>query len=217
VASVTIDLVLGLTIAFYATRTGSRVARTADGMAMLPLAIPGIILAFGYVTFYDTVNRTVAGVPVLQDIAYAVHPVHFPVLLLVMSYAIRRLPFMVRAVHAGFQQVPAQYEEASLSLGVGPGRTLRRVTLPLIAANVIAGAILCFSFAMLEVSDSLILAAKSQFYPLTKAIYATFQWLAVGEHVASALGVVGMFILSGSLLLAALFMGRRLGEMFRIT
>ena len=69
---------------------------------------------------------------------------------------------------------------------------------------------------MLAVSDSLILAAKREFYPLTKAIYTTFGWLSTGEHVASALGVIGMGILAFSLLLVTSFMGRRLGEMFRV-
>ena len=143
-------------------------------------------------------------------------PKDFPVILLVMSYSVRRLPFMVRAVHAGFQQTSPAYEEASLNLGATPGATLRRITLPLIAANVVAGAILAFSFAMLEVSDSLILAVKSRFYPMTKAIYHTFGWLSTGENVASAMGVFGMIILTASLLLAAKFMGRKMGEMFRV-
>ena len=45
-----------------------------------------------------------------------------------------------------------------------------RVTLPLIFANLIAGGLLAFAFAMLEVSDSLILAQKQAYYPITKAI-----------------------------------------------
>jgi len=59
----------------------------------------------------------------------------------------------------------------------------------LIAANLIAGAILAFSFSMLEVSDSLILAQKEQHYPITKAIYALFDRLGDGPYIASAMGV----------------------------
>lgn len=216
-ASTAIDVVLGLIIAFFAVRSGSRLASWLDGIAMLPLAVPGIVLAFGYVGVFSGVKDTLAGWGTFPAwLGGLVDPKEFPVILLVMSYSVRRLPFMVRAVYAGFQQTSPAYEEASLNLGATAGATLRRITLPLIAANVAAGAILCFSFAMLAVSDSLILAVKREYYPLTKAIYTTFGWLSTGEHVASALGVIGMGILAFSLLLAASFMGRRLGEMFRV-
>ena len=78
----------------------------------------------------------------------------------------------------------------------------------------IAGAILCFSFAMLEVSDSLILATEERFYPITKAIYALLG-RPDGPYIASALGVLGMILLSASLFMAGKFLGRRMGELFR--
>ena len=63
-----------------------------------------------------------------------------------------------------------------------------KVTLPLIAANLMAGALLAFAFAMLEVSDSLILAQKMVFYPITKAILELFQLLGDGKFLACASG-----------------------------
>ena len=44
------------------------------------------------------------------------------------------------------------------------------MTLPLILASLIAGALLAFAFAMLEVGDSLILVQRTDYYPITKAI-----------------------------------------------
>ena len=41
----------------------------------------------------------------------------------------------------------------------------------------LAGGLLAFAFAMLEVSDSLILAQKADYWPITKAIYELFQRL----------------------------------------
>ena len=213
-ASTAIDVVLGVLIALFAARAASRLGPWLDGLAMLPLAIPGIVLAFGYVVAYTNFGRLVEDT-FLEPVSKLLHPRDFPVILLVMSYSVRRLPYMVRAVYAGFQQTSPAYEEASLNLGATTGATLRRITFPLIAANIAAGAILCFSFAMLEVSDSLILAAKSRFYPLTKAIYHTFGWLQTGVNVASAMGVFAMVILGVSLVLASMFMGRKMGEMFR--
>jgi len=50
-----------------------------------------------------------------------------------------------------------------------------KITVPLIMANLLAGALLAFSFAMLEVSGSLILAQRQPDYPITKAIYELYQ------------------------------------------
>ena len=90
-----------------------------------------------------------------------------------------------------------------------------QITFPLIFTNLVAGGILCFSFAMLEVSDSLILAMKDEYYPITKAIYALLGRIADGPYIASAMGVLGMLLMMASLFLAGRFLGRRMGELFR--
>ena len=139
-----------------------------------------------------------------------------PTILLIIAYAVRRLPYMVRSASAGLQQTSEVLEEASLNLGASPVMTLRRIVLPLVAANVIAGSILCFSFAMLEVSDSLILASKMQYYPLTKAIYALHQVTGSGDFIASAMGVLAMLLLAGTLIAASVLLGKKMGQLFRV-
>jgi iron(III) transport system permease protein len=129
---------------------------------------------------------------------------------------VRRIPLVFRSATAGLEQCPAILEEASWSLGAGPWRTLRRVTLPLIGANLAAGAILAFSYAMLEVSDSMILALRKEYYPITKVIYSLFGRIGDGEGVASAMGLLAMALLAVSLISAAAYLGRRMGEMFRV-
>jgi iron(III) transport system permease protein len=138
-----------------------------------------------------------------------------PVPLLVIAYAVRRLPYMVRAAYAGFQQTSVALEEAAVNLGASPMKTLYQITFPLIFANLIAGAVLSFSFAMLDVSDSLILAVKEQNYPVTKAIYTLLERIADGPYIASAMGMLGLLLLAGSLFVAGRFFGRRMGELFR--
>ena len=98
-----------------------------------------------------------------------------------IAYAIRRMPYVVRSASAGLQQTSVSLEEAAQNLGCSPFRTLFKITLPLIGANLIAGALLAFSFGMLEVSDSLILAQKGEHYPITKAIYNLNGALGNGE------------------------------------
>ena len=135
--------------------------------------------------------------------------------LLVIAYAMRRLPYVVRAAYAGFQQVSVTLEEAAVNMGSSSLRVLRRITLPLISANLIAGGILAFSFAMLEVSDSLILAIKERYFPLTKAIYQLLGRIEDGAYIASALGVWAMGFLGLSLITAGVLLGRKMGQLFR--
>jgi len=198
--STIIDVVLGVTIAYLLARKRVPGRAVLDALAMLPLALPGLVLAFGYVAAFSA-----------TPLDARVNPIP----LLVIAYAVRRLPYMVRAAYAGFQQTSVVLEEAAINLGASPMKTLYQITMPLISANLIAGAVLSFSFAMLEVSDSLILASKEQYYPITKAIYALLGRLADGPYIASAMGILGLLLLAGSLFIAGRFFGRRMGELFR--
>lgn len=200
VMSTALDIVLGISIAYLLTRTRIPYKGVLDAVAMLPLALPGLVLAFGYLAGYSGTFLDAR---------------HYPVPLLVISYAVRRLPYMVRAAYAGFQQTSVTLEEAAQNLGASRLRIMFQITFPLILANLVAGGILCFSFAMLEVSDSLILALKDEYYPITKAIYALLGRIADGPYLASAMGVFGMLLLIVSLFLAGRFLGRRMGELFR--
>ena len=200
VMSTALDIVLGVSIAYLLTRTRIPYKGVLDAVAMLPLALPGLVLAFGYLAGYSGTFLDAR---------------HYPVPLLVISYAVRRLPYMVRAAYAGFQQTSVTLEEAAQNLGASRLRILFQITFPLILANLVAGGILCFSFAMLEVSDSLILALKDEYYPITKAIYALLGRIADGPYLASAMGVFGMLLLMVSLFIAGRFLGRRMGELFR--
>jgi len=175
-----------------------------DACAMLPLAVPGLVLAFGYMALSQK-----------GHIFHRFDPVKNPTILLVIAYAVRRLPYIVRSAVAGLQQTSLSFEEAAASLGAGPFTAFRRITTPLIAANLIAGSILAFSFSMLEVSDSLVLAHKAAFFPITKAIFELSMLLGQGPTLASALGLWTMAFLGLSMLAASSLLGKRMGAIFR--
>ncbi|MCX7713064.1 MAG: iron ABC transporter permease [Chthoniobacterales bacterium] len=199
-----LDIFLGISIAYVVVRSDVAGRQILDAMAMLPLAVPGLVLAFGYLAM-------------TQDgkLFSFLNPTNDPLGILVIAYAIRRLPYVVRSAAAGFQQTSATLEEAAQNLGCPPLKALRKITVPLIAANLTAGAMLAFSFAMLEVSDSLLLAQKQVDYPITKAIYELFQLLGEGRYVASALGVWAMVFLAVTILGASILLGKKLGALFR--
>lgn len=206
-ASTLLDLVCGLAIAWLAVRKKDVLSRLLDALAMIPLALPGLVLAFGYLTCYQ--RLPVFGLERWLD------PAKSPTLLLIVAYAVRRLPYMTRAAVAGLEQTPVVLEEAAANLGAGRWRIVRTVTLPLLAANLLAGAIFTFAFALLEVSDSLMLAQQEAYFPITRAIFGFWLRPDDGPYVASAMGVLGMILLGVSLAAAGLILGRKMGELFK--
>ena len=200
-----LDLGLGIVIAHLLARAVFPGKSLLDALAMLPLALPGLVLAFGLLMSYNWHGWWAW-----------INPRTNPTFLLVISYALRRLPYIVRAAYAGYQQTSITLEEASYNLGAGRWRTFTRVTLPLIAPSLIAGTILTFCFAMLEVSDSLILAMEARFAPITRGIYEVMGRPSPDSAaLACALGVLAMGMLGGGLLLGSRLMGQRLGGFFR--
>lgn len=200
-----VDLLLGLAIAWVIVRSTIRGRALLDALVMLPLAVPGLVLAFGYLALAQEGRA----------FSFLVGANGNPVILLVLAYAVRRLPYVVRAAVAGLQQSNVTLEEAALSLGATPMRMMRRIALPLLSANLLAGGILAFAFAMLEVSDSLILAQQAEHFPITKAIYTLLNTLGNGYELASALGVWAMIFLGISIVGAVFLAGKR-GGLFRM-
>jgi len=200
-----VALVIGLSVAWVVVRSDLKFRGVLDAVVMLPLAVPGLVMAFGYLALSQE------GKPFY----FLVGAGGSPFMLLVITYAIRRLPYVVRSAVAGLQQSNPMLEEAARSLGATPARTLRRIAIPLIGANLAAGAILAFAFAMLEVSDSLILAQQAQHYPITKAIYTLLSTLGNGTELAAALGVWAMVFLFVAIMGASILGGKR-GGLFKV-
>lgn len=202
---------VGLAVAVLVVRTNIPGRGAIDALAMLPLAVPGLVLAFGYLSISIWLKQKLGrNVPALLDVQ------NFPPLFLIIAYGARRLPYIVRAAVAGLQQTPRDLELAASNLGASRWRVLRQITVPLILANLLAGALLAFAFSMLEVSDSLILAQRSDYYPITKAIWELSQRLGDGLYIASALGVWAMALLTLTILAANALLGRKLGAVFRV-
>ena len=209
-----LDIGIGLAAAYLIVRTKIRGRGVLDALTMLPLAVPGLVMAFGYVAL--TLRWPFGPGDPLEGVIDVVGADPNPVPLLIIAYAVRRLPYVVRAAVAGLQQVTPELEEASASLGASGTTTMRRIIVPLIAANLIAGGLLAFAFAMLEVSDSLILAQQERHYPITKAILAFSERLGDGPGIASGMGVWGMALLTVTLVGVSVLLGKRLGSVFRV-
>ena len=200
-----VDCVLGVAIAWVCVRTKIAGRHVLDALSMMPLAVPGLVLAFGFLAMTRPGQSLDFLIPASGD----------PLLLLVIAYSMRRLPYVVRSASAGLQQVNVSLEEAAQNLGSHPLKAILKITLPLIAANLVAGCLLAFSFGMLEVSDSMVLAQKREYFPITKAIYELGGNLGNGEALAAALGVWAMVFLTITLIGSSLIMGRKMGALFK--
>ncbi len=208
-----LDILLGILIAYIVVRTRLVGRHLLDTLCMLPLAVPGLVLAFGFVAM--TLRWPFGkGDPLEGFAVLGADPNPFP--LLVLAYAVRRLPYIVRAASAGLEQTSGELEEAAINLGASRIMAVRRIIVPLIAANLIAGGLLVFSFSMLEVSDSMILAQKTSHFPITKMIFEYMNRLGDGPYIASAMGVWGMALLTVTLFGASLMLGKKLGSIFRV-
>ena len=212
--AVILNLVAGIAIAWVVVRTKLRFRSILDMLAMVPLAVPGLVMAFGYLAISSYFSN-LAFVKSHPSLAAVLDVKVDPTLFLVVAYAVRRLPYMVRSAVAGLQQTSVAFEEAASNLGATPAASLRRITFPLILANLLAGLLLTFAFSMLEVSDSLMLAQQATHYPITKTIYELFQLLGTGRYIASALGVWAMLFLGVVIVGTSLLLGKKMGAVFR--
>ncbi|MCM8829041.1 MAG: iron ABC transporter permease [Candidatus Omnitrophica bacterium] len=195
------SIVAGLLIVLISISAGWIIARSKitgknilESLVIFPMAVPGIVFAFSYVVaFSETI----------------IDPRKFPVFLLIVAYVIRRLPFAVRAIVANFQQIDISCEEAAFNLGASRIKTLISVTIPMLKNGIIAGFIFSFAFSMMEVSSSLILVSKQEFFPIAKGIYQLAGRVTDGPYIASALGTLGMLVSFLSLLLIYKITGKQ--------
>lgn len=203
-ASTILDLILGSMVAWVLVRSRMRGRAVLDGLVMLPLSVPGIVLAFGYLAL-SREGKPLDFLVTDGD----------PFFLMVVAYAMRRLPYVVRAMSAGLLQISPVLEEAAANLGSHPRRCFIRVTLPLALPSLMVGGILAFAFAMLEVSDSMVLAQRTIHFPITKAIYTLAGTIGEGPALAAALGVWAMAFLVILLIGMGLLLGRKVASLVR--
>jgi len=139
--SLVLVLVLGTLMGYVVVRRKNRITAIIDTMSMTPYAVAGVVMGV-------SISISFGGDPFF---------LYGTSLILILSYFIRRLPYTVRSVSGFLYQMGAQTEEASINLGVPPGRTFLQVTLPQIAPAVLSGALLTMATIAREFSSTVIL------------------------------------------------------------
>ena len=114
------------------------------------------------------------------------------------------LPFFVITVEAGLRSMDTRFEDVAATLGASRWTTFRRVTLPLVAPSVVAGAVLAWARALGEFGATITFAGniegRTQTLPL--AVY-----LLLESHAETAVAL-SLVLLAVSLLVIVLLRDR---------
>lgn len=132
---------LGLLIAYIDLRTMMRGRRLLDYLAILPLGLPGTVLAVG----------------VLQAFIRPPLPLYGTIWILLVAYIARSVPLTVRSAHATLRQIDPSLEEAARMVGAGWLKALRRILVPLARGGLVTGFLLAFIPALTELSATILL------------------------------------------------------------
>ena len=153
-AATAMALVLGVPLAWVYARVpfpGRDVARALTTLPMiLPPVVGGVALLFAFG------RRGLFG-PALEAVGIRVPFTTFGAILAATFVA---MPFLVLTVEAGLRSMDRRYEDAARTLGAGRWLVFRRVTLPLIAPSVFAGAVLSWARALGEFGATITFAGN---------------------------------------------------------
>jgi len=165
-------VVFGLPLAWVLARVDFPGRALARAVVLLPMVLPPVV--GGVALFLAFGRRGLLGEYLDQWFGVRLP---FTTLGAVIAETFVAMPFFVVAVEAGLRSFDTRYEEAAAALGARPGTTFRRVTLPLIAPAVGAGAALCWARALGEFGATITFAGnlqgKTQTMPL--AIFLAFE------------------------------------------
>ncbi len=172
-----------LPVAYFAAKHASPLATVFERATYVGFAVPGIVLAFALVYF---------------GTGYA--PAIYQTLpLLVFAYVVRFMPQAVGAIRTTTLQIDPTLVESARTLGDAPLGAFRRVTLPLIAPGVSAGAALVFLTTMKELPATLVLRPAgfetlvTQIWRAQEAAY--FQYAAVPALLIIVVSGLSMVIM----------------------
>ena len=153
------SIVVGVLTAWVIARWKGKGAGILDLMIMLPWALPGTVVGVNIVTAFASPTPFNLGQVLIGSLW-----------ILPLAYFIRFVPLVFRNAAASLAQIDPSVEEAAQNLGAGPFRTLRTITLPLMARGVIAGALLAFVQGFGEYVASVVIY-PARYVPLSVEIY----------------------------------------------
>ncbi|MEV3919350.1 ABC transporter permease [Actinomadura coerulea] len=165
-------LLLGVPLAWTLARVRFPGVRLVRALVTVPLVLPPVV---GGVALLLVLGRR-GLVGAWLDRAFGL-TFPFTTAGVVLAEAFVAMPFLVISVEGALRAADLRYEEAAATLGAGRWTVFRRVTLPLVAPGVAAGAILCWARALGEFGATITFAGnfpgRTQTMPL--AVYLALE------------------------------------------
>ena len=147
-------ILLAVLIAYVTVRRRNALTNTLDTFTMFPYIVPGSILGIALLVTFNDKPLILSGTAAIM----------------VIAFVIRRLPYTIRSSAALLHQISGGIEEAAISLGASQMKTFFKITLPMMLAGVVSGAILSWVTIITELSTSIILYTGGT-RTMTVAIY----------------------------------------------
>lgn len=177
-----LDVIIGTAIAYLILRTQLPARQWLDYLASAALAIPGLVLAIGYLRLFKGINVPFTDTPIVTTWV-----------LIMLAYAVRRLPYALRSCMAALQQVHISLEEAAQSVGASRASTIKRIMVPLMMGGILAGFVTSFITAAVELSATILLTSAQSQAPMSYGIYLYMQSIS-GRGPGAALGVLAVVV-----------------------
>ena len=181
--TVTVGSLLYFTIAYVVQRTSLKGRRALDLIAILPIAIPGLIIGLGYLWTWISLPFGIYGT----------------LWIIILAYVSQFSPQGVRAISGSLVQIDPELEESSRLCGAGLAYTLRRIVVPLAWPGILSAMILLLILSFRELATALFLyTSTTQVFSLTMFDF----WLRGSTNLVAVMALVQTLVLALLVLLA---------------
>jgi molybdate transport system permease protein len=171
-AATAISLIMGVPLAWILARSRVPGRSVLRAVVVLPVVLPPVV---GGIGLLQALGRS--GVVGRWLYESAGVQLTFTVWGAIVATTFVSMPLVVLATEAGLRSLDPRFERAAATLGASPTYTMRRVTLPMVAPQLAAGAVLCWARALGEFGATITfagnLAGRTQTLPL--AVYEARQ------------------------------------------
>lgn len=187
-----IATLVGFLIAYLVARQNFFGRGLLEVGSMLSFATPGTVMGVAYILAFNTGPWLLTGTGII----------------IVLALVFRNMPAAVRGVISGLSQIDKSLEEASTMLRAPSSTTLRRVLIPLLIPQLLAGAVFAFVRGMTAISQVIFLISPGN----TLATVLMLRWIEQGD-LGRGSAMATVMILSLLLVILLLFaLSRRLGR-----
>jgi len=198
-----LSLVMGVPLAWVLARSRIRGRSVLRALVTVPLVLPPVV---GGVALFLVLGRQgLLGRWLFERFDVTIP---FTTAAVVIAETFVAMPFLVISVEGALRAADARFEDAAATLGAGRWTTFRRVTLPLVAPGIAAGAVLCWARALGEFGATITFAGN---FPGTTQTMPLAVYLALQRDPEAAI-VLSLVLLGVSLATLLLLRDRWLGR-----